>query len=661
MVSLAGLILSLRSDRLPLRSQRLRAALLANSITALGLALQEQGPQWRWLPVVELVRYGCWLIAVPALGGFRSGSWFIWINLLLWTLAALIALLSPVLGLLILAFAGLLNVEQLLRNAAAAEMHGIKLCVIALGAIFAWDLYFYSDFALMAAPDAQMWALRGFLHSAMLLLLLLGVARLNSTAPVLFISRQAVFFSTAFLAVGLYLVVVALGALYLRAQGGNWTAWLRPLLLAGAGVVLMVLLVSESPRRRLRVFLAKHFYRNKYDYRLEWLRFVGTLASMNDGDARVTSTRAIAQILESPGALLFLYDESTAGYTPVAAWGLDSKSRQDYPEPIAAENEMIRFMKDREWVIDLDEYRRAPSVYQSIQLPAFLARPHTNWLVVTPLLERDMLRGVIVLQRPPGPFSMTYEDRDLLRTVGRHVATLLAQQAADERLAQSRQFDAFNRFAAFVMHDLKNSAAQLQLLASNAARHRHNSEFIDDAFVTIENTATRITRLIAQLRSGEVRAGRQDVDGEKILELAVSRCKGRAPQPVLETAGGRWRVTADPERLASVFEQVLRNAQDAAGAGGEVRVQAESSTEGHLTVTISDTGPGMDPEFVRNRLFRPFDSTKGATGMGVGAYQARAYVIELGGTMEVRTAPGSGTRFIIRIPQCRTDRNSSAS
>ena len=227
------------------------------------------------------------------------------------------------------------------------------------------------------------------------------------------------------------------------------------------------------------------------------------------------------------------------------------------------------------------------------------------------------------------------------------------------RLAESRQFDAFNRFAAFVMHDLKNSVAQLQLLTSNAARHRHNPEFIDDAFVTIENTAARISRLIAQLQSRDARAGQREIDAAQVVEMALARCKHHLPMPLLQMAPGAWPVMADPERLAAVFEHVLRNAQQAAGSTGVVRVTLER-TEDRLAVTIADTGPGMDPEFIRDRLFRPFDSTKGSSGMGVGAYQARAYVLEVGGTVEVRSAPGSGTRFIIRIPLCQSETSSAS-
>jgi putative PEP-CTERM system histidine kinase len=636
------------------RNIRVSAAFFATAAWAILLALFPDPDGWA-VPVIELFRYGCWLLALPILIEASAGKWIRRLNLFLWLLSALLALVSPVLSVLVLAFAGLVGTEQLLRNAAPHEKRGGKLCAIGLGGMFAWDLFFHFEHALLREPDMQVWALRGFVYAAMLPLVVIGISRLSRSAPSLFVSRQAVFFSSAFLAVGLYLAAMALVVQYLGARVGAWSEWLRPLLLLGAGLVLAVLLTSDSPWRRLRVFLAKHFYRNKYDYRVEWMRFVRTLEAQG-ADAQVTSIHAIAQIFEAPGGVLFLHEEGSNQFAPVATWFAEPQSAQQFPS-IEPDDDLVRFMGQREWVVDVEEHQRRPEVYERIALPAFLTAAGSKWRIISPLFQSERLTGFIVLQRPPDPFAITFEDRDLLRMVGRHVATLLAQQAADRRLAESRQFDAFNRFAAFVMHDLKNSVAQLQLLTSNAARHRHNPAFIDDAFVTIENTAARITRLIAQLQSRDVRASERRVDVREVVEGAIGRCRGNALLPTLEAATGSWEVLADPERLTAAFEHVIRNAQEAAGARGQVSVKLEK-TGGQVAVTIADTGAGMDAGFIRERLFRPFDSTKGAGGMGVGAYQTRAYVLELGGTVQVRSAPGSGTRFIIRIPLCPNEPNS---
>ena len=613
------------------------------------------GLEWPLLPYMEVLRYCGWLVAIPALlhTARIAGTWLLRFNLGAAIVGLLLAPFSPVMSVLALAFASLVNVEQLLRNSEPEQKPGAKLCAVGLGGLFAYDLYSYSGYMLTGDAGSVVWASRGFVNAALLPFLAFGMVRLSRVRSTLFVSRQAVFYSTAFLAVGLYLMAIAAAAQYLQGRQASWAEWLQPLLLAGAALVLLVLLVSESPWRRLKVFLAKHFYRNKYDYREEWLGFVRNLGAAELADARVTAIRAIAQIFESRGGVLFMREAGDGAYAPVATW-----SPEDEPSPklsaVPLEHDMIRFMTHRAWVIDIDEYRSSPSIYQSIELPPFLLRAGAPWRIVSPLFERDQMQGFIVLHRPPDPFVMTFEDRDLLRMVGRHVATLLAQQSADRRLAESRQFDAYNRFAAFVMHDLKNAVAQLQLLTRNAKRHRHNPEFIDDAFATIENTAGRITRLIGQLQARDARAGELAVDLESTVMEAIGRCAAQrpTPEPRLDAKGARVRL--DPERLVAILEHVLRNAQDAAGPGGKVWVST-SRAAGRIAVTIGDTGPGMDADFVRERLFRPFDSTKGGRGMGIGAYQVREYVLEAGGTVEVQSTPGSGTRFIIKLPLCQNN------
>jgi putative PEP-CTERM system histidine kinase len=601
---------------------------------------------------MEVLRYCGWLLAMPALmqPAQAAGTWLRRFNVAAGVVGLLVAPFSLVLAMLILAFASLVNVEQLLRNAEAEQKPGAKLCAIGLGGLFAYDLYSYSEYMLAGDPESAVWMFRGFVNAALLPFLLLGMVRLARVRSTLFVSRQAVFYTTAFLAVGLYLIGIAAAAQFLRGQHANWSEWLQPVLLGGAALVLVVLLATDSPWRRLRVFLAKHFYRNKYDYRVEWLRFVRNLGDGKLADARVTAIRAIAQIFESRGGAIFLREEGDGAYIASATWSAEDQATPCLA-PLPLEHDMVRFMAQREWVIDLDEYRRDPSIYQSIELPAFLLHAGAPWRIVSPLFEREQLQGFILLQRPPDPFTMTFEDRDLLRMVGRHVATLLAQQSADRRLAESRQFDAYNRFAAFVMHDLKNAVAQLQLVASNAKRHRQNPEFIDDAFATIENAADRITRLIGQLQTRDARAGELEVELDGLVTAAVERCAAQSPAPEVRLGMTGARVKLDPERLVAVLEHVLRNAKDAAGPDGTVWV-ATSRAVGRVAVTIGDTGPGMDAEFVRERLFRPFDSTKGGRGMGIGAYQVREYVLQAGGTVEVQSAPGSGTRFVIKLPLC---------
>ena len=210
--------------------------------------------------------------------------------------------------------------------------------------------------------------------------------------------------------------------------------------------------------------------------------------------------------------------------------------------------------------------------YGNLQLPAWLD-PAGPWRLIAPLLVGNQLLGFLVLRAPPEPFNITFEDLDLLKTVGRNVAVQLAQRRADEQLAESRQFDAYNRFAAFVMHDLKNSVAQLQLLVANAARHRHNPVFVDDAIDTIRNTSERMTRLIEQLQARDMQGTARVVELGQIVGAAVARSQSRQPAVTVDGEFAKAAVQADPDRLTAVLEHVMRNAQEATGAAGAVSVE----------------------------------------------------------------------------------------
>jgi putative PEP-CTERM system histidine kinase len=547
---------------------------------------------------------------------------------------------------LMLAILGLVMIEQVVRFTPGALTPALRLCLVGLGGMFAYDLFLFSQAQLLEGIDAISWSLRGLFAAVLLVPLAMGVWRTPASEPRVFVSRHVVFYSSAFVAVGVYLSLMSLGGYYVRQHGGQWGNALQVVFLCGAAAVLVSLLLSESPLRRLRVFISTHFYRNKYDYRITWLRFIETLSADAEDDARRTAVRAVAQVFSSPGGILFAPDEQGRHYVPVASWPIPLESIPGLA-PVSATSDMVQFIKEKHWILHLGEYRREPHVYRNIALPTwFEVNPALT--IVSPLLELEKLTGFFVLYEPPPPFELTYEDRDLLKTVGRHVATLLAQREADRKLAESRQFEAYNRLTAFMMHDLKNSVAQLGLVVANAERHKRNPEFIDDAIGTIANAVERMTRLIEQLRDSGRGSRAQPVRIDELIEGAVARCAYKAPIPTLAVAESPLNVRADPERLASVLDHVLRNAQDAAPRGTVAVQLVRSGAE--VRLEVRDTGAGMDPEFVRERLFRPFDSTKGSKGMGIGAYQAREYVQSLGGRVEVQSSPGEGTTFSIILP-----------
>jgi putative PEP-CTERM system histidine kinase len=617
------------------------------------------------LLVIEVLRYGAWFLVIADLAGaigIGRGLILAMHGVWLGALALLgIALVTgtpgssanqqlPLLvyGGMALSLTSLVMLEQVIRNAREMARYSLKYLLIALGAMFAYDLFLFAQAQLVHGIEPASWDARGIVTALTIPLVAIAAQRNPRWSLNIFVSRQVVFYSTSFIAIGVYLLLMAFGGYVIALYGGTWGHAIQLVFFAGAVIVLVVLLASTDVRRRLKVFLTKHFYRNKYDYRVEWLRFIDTLSSSErDVEPGETAIRAIAQIISSPGGLLCLRQESDGRFVPTNSWPRDQYDLQDCPQ-LAADDELVEFLERRQWVIDVEEYRQSPDVYGNIVLPGPFDTP-SRFRMILPLLHGKRLMGFMALGTPPPPFKPNYEDRDLLKTVGRHVATHLAQHEADRRLAESRQFEAYHRLTAFVMHDLKNLAAQLSLIVANAERHKHNPEFVDDTISTVANSSERMQRLIEQLQGREVRSHLRTVSLPEIAHRASARCGPRLPVPRIDSGEGDLTVDADPERLTATLEHVIRNAQDATPEDGSVTVKIRADADA-CVVTIADTGVGMAESFIKDRLFKPFDTTKGSKGMGIGAFQVREYVLSLGGRVEVGSEPGRGTRFTLLLP-----------
>jgi signal transduction histidine kinase len=109
-------------------------------------------------------------------------------------------------------------------------------------------------------------------------------------------------------------------------------------------------------------------------------------------------------------------------------------------------------------------------------------------------------------------------------------------------------------------------------------------------------------------------------------------------------------VRVDQERLNAVLEHLIQNAQEATGPDGEVEVVVRA--EYRMAVAANrDDGCGMDEKFIREKLFRPFTTTKGNAGMGIGVYESHEFARGAGGELTVVSAPGQGTVFTLRLPR----------
>lgn len=541
--------------------------------------------------------------------------------------------------------AGLVLVEQVFRNTPWQHRWGIKFLCLGVGGLFAFDFFLFADALLFQRLDMNIWTARGAASSFAAPLIAVSAARNPHWSFDLFVSRKVVFHFTAMFAAGIYLLLMSLVGYYIRYYSGEWSSVIQTLFFFGAGMVLITLLFSGHLRSRLKVLVSKHFFNYRYDYREEWLRLIDVLSGrVLQATLPERVIFALSELVDSPGGLLWLRNEG-GHYEHARAWNLT----EDTLDKATDFRTLVDFLVARNWLVNLAELRGDPDTYDGLDLPAEVLADERLWLIV-PLRHDDELLGFVILARSRTPQTVNWEVMDMLKTAARQASSYLALERTARALADARQFEGFNRLSAFVVHDLKNLIAQLSLVAKNAERHRHNPAFVDDATATIKNAVDKMNRLLAQLRSpAEPRVGTgQDLRGV-VAEVVRTRAV-QEPVPILELeASTVLEVRANADRLAAVISHVVQNAQEATPRDGQVVVHLTRSGRQAL-IEVRDTGAGMDAEFVRERLFKPFDSTKGLTGMGVGAYEAREFVTSLGGRVVVDSSPGRGTVFRLFIP-----------
>jgi len=547
-----------------------------------------------------------------------------------------------ILGRLVLAVIGIVLVEQLYRNVQPQQRWGIKFLCLGLGGVFAYDFYLYSDALLFQRVSADIWAARGVVNAMVVPLLAVATARNPKWSLDVSVSRGILFRSTALLCAAVYLLVMAAAGYYIRYFGGSWGAVLQVTFLFGAVLLLFVVLFSGTLRARLKIFLSKNFFSYRYDYREEWLRFTGILSEGEPGvQLYERSIQAIAELVDSSGGALWL-SQDVGVFEQVAHWNMPpaiGRERRDSP--------LCQFLERRQLVISLEENETQPELYDGLELPGWLRSIPSAWLVV-PLILHERLLGFVLLARSKGKINLNWEVNDLLKTAGRQAASYLAQLEAAKALLVARQFESFNRMSAFVVHDLKNLVSQHSLLLSNLDKHRHKPAFQEDMIETIAQSVEKMKRLLHQLRGGFTLEPPAPLALAELVQQVVAAKSGLKPVPRLGDGDGALSVVAHRARLERVIGHLIQNAIEATPPEGrvEVRILRQNGT---AVISITDTGCGMSEQFMRYRLFKPFESTK-ATGMGIGTYEAREYVRELGGRIEVETREAQGTIVRVVLP-----------
>jgi len=541
---------------------------------------------------------------------------------------------------------GLILIEQLYRNAAQEQRWAIKFICIGLAVIFAIDFVFYSKSLLFNQLDSLLWQLRGVVNLIAIPLLAISLQRLNQNQIKIQVSNKIIFHSTVLLGAGVYLLIMSSVGYYIKIYGGNWGAIAQVSFIFLAIILLLVFFISGKIRALAKVYFSKHFYQQRYDYRDEWIKLSKKIAELDNlNDLTHLIVKTMANIVDSSAGGLWVKN-SQGDYYLTADLSLGNNSKQR----VNKNDNLITFISKKQWVIDFVEYFNDPDVYAGLELDKWYTEFEDIWLII-PLIQKNTLEGFVVLTQPRVSRQIDWEDHDLLKTSGMQLANALALTQLSDDLSRSRQFEAYNRFSAFLVHDLKNLVAQISLIVKNSEKHKRNPEFVDDSIETLENVVTKIDHILGQLKKGNIlETNDSKIDlSNIILDVTLQQSSNTPAVTVKEDDNSYW-VVAEKEKMTAILGHLVQNAQEATEDTGTVKIEL-SNKDTDIIIKIIDSGSGMDEKFIQQRLFKPFDTTKGNAGMGIGVYEAQEYILQQSGKIDVISEVGKGSTFIISLPE----------
>ena len=531
---------------------------------------------------------------------------------------------------------GLVQLERTFAGLHSLQRWGIKLEIIGSGLLLSSFALYFSHSLLYRSINMGYLGVRSVaVIGAILLIARSRLSRLKDVRR-LALSRGIAHRSFVLLIVGGYLIILGLVGEGLRYfDVANAKAIFNVILLLGS-MLLAGVFLSETLRRRLKVFLHKNFYASKYDYREQWQTFTQKIAEGTSlTEVQISILDFFCEPLACKGAAFYLYDEELSEFLPAAHFNF----RRDW-RPFTEEDPLIDKLRRKDWIVNLRENN--PDLRESL----ISSLPDDEIFLIVPLFFDDELTGFIMLREQINPAEeLTYEDYDLLRMLARQAIAAVQGLRLSEQLTKAREMAAVGKVSTFVLHDLKNQVSGLSLMLDNAREYISDAEFQKDMLETIANTVRNMNELIFRLKNLKEKPtlALSTADLQKIVVDAVDTARGH-----ITIKGERITVTVDEEEIYRVILNLLVNAVEASNGAEPVRVSF-GKRDKTAFVEVSDKGCGMSDDFIRDRLFQPFETTK-KHGFGIGLYQCRQIMESHGGSIEVVSREGEGTTFTLLFP-----------
>ena len=540
----------------------------------------------------------------------------------------------------------LLQLENLYRHATRLTRWRIKFLIVGVFVAFSCQIVAVSYALLyrLLHPLHPFLGALGFLLGEGMIAFSLVRYRLLDVD--IFVSRYVVYRSLTLALVGGYLLSLGVVAEAFRRLDITLDLLTGTFLAILGALALSLVLLSEDVRRRAQRFLHTHFYKHKYDYRVEWMEFTRRLSKASAvPEIAAHTVNRILEVMWVRQAAMYTVGESPGQMT--LAYQVEYTA---LPPALELSTAVLETLRE---VATLIPSAAGQDVSQDVTVG--LAREMLGGIPVgslVPVAALDALVGLLVVgpEKSGKPFGV--DDHDLLAAVAAQAGALVLNARLSREASEGRELQVLARLSAFVAHDLKNMVSMLSMLADNAKLHMHKPEFQADAIRTLTDVTRRMRNLLAALASpaGRPAARMRPLSLAPSVEAWMGEIGAQVPSRIRVETRLTWTpdVQVDPEQFRSVLHNLVLNAAEAIPGEGTILVET-GLENGDAILAVTDTGRGMTQEFMRQKLFRPFQTTK-PRGLGIGLYQCRHIVQTFGGSLTADSQEGKGTRMLVKLP-----------
>jgi len=278
-------------------------------------------------------------------------------------------------------------------------------------------------------------------------------------------------------------------------------------------------------------------------------------------------------------------------------------------------------------------------------------------IICAPILVRDQILGVFHLDCSMSRYTYSQEQLRLLVAVGRLTGMAIENSRLQEHRVRTERLAATGETVAYLSHHIRNILQGLQggaELVEMGLKRRHHETMLS-GWNLVRRNLDRTLHLAKNMltfskdRRPRIETAQLNDIVREVVALSQTRAeeKGTVIQTRLEELP---LLPMDPVGMHQVLHNILLNAIDAVPEQtGTVVIQTSfDPVGGELTVSITDNGPGIDPESLRT-VFQVFQSSKGHSGTGLGLAAAKKIMDEMDGEITTSSAPGTGTTFHVRL------------